>query len=66
MNSEKLINFYKYLETIKWDGSVCYYEGKYHAIINPKNNIGVAHGISETLDGALEECKKELQKLGNI
>lgn len=59
----KQIAFLNFAKTKKWDASLCVWNGKFIAILNPVNRKEVFQGESEvSIDEAMELCKKEVLK----
>ena len=59
----KQVAFLNYAKSKKWDASLCLYDGKYIAILNPTTDNKVFEGESEiSIGDAIDECKKELMK----
>lgn len=55
--------FFEYAKKKNWDASVCLYNGKYLAILNPVTEQYCIQGESLTsTSDAIDECKKELLK----
>jgi len=63
METNKQIAFLNYAKSKKWDASLCLFNGKYIAILNPVDVAKVYQGESEVSIGdAIDECKVELMK----
>lgn len=61
MQTNKQVAFLNYAKSKKWDASLCLYNGKYFAILNPVDDPKVFEGESEiSIGDAIDECKKKL------
>lgn len=61
METNKQVAFLNYAKKKKWDASLCMYDGKYLAILNPVNVNKCYEGESEiSIGDAIDECKKQL------
>lgn len=61
MQTNKQVEFLNYAKKKGWDASLCLYDGKYIAILNPVNVTKIYQGESEVSCGdAIDECKKKL------
>lgn len=59
----KQIAFLNFAKSKNWDASLCLYDGKFLAILNPVNDKGLIQGESDmTINEAIENCKSELLK----
>jgi len=59
----KQVSFLNYAKKKNWDASLCLFNGKYIAILNPVDVAKVYQGESKVSIGdAIDECKKELMK----
>lgn len=65
MMENKQVAFLNYAKSKGWDASLCLYDGKYIAILNPVTVNKIYEGESEVSIGeAIDNCKKELLKNG--
>lgn len=63
MEVNKQIAFLNYAKSKKWDASLCLYNGKYIAILNPVDDKTIYEGQSEiSIGDAIDICKQELIK----
>jgi len=59
----KQVAFLNYAKSKNWDASLCLYDGKYIAILNPVNDNYVLEGESEiSIGDAIDEVKNQLKK----
>lgn len=59
----KQVAFLEYAKKKGWDASLCVFNGRYLAIMNPVNIQKIYEGESkESIEDAMEKCKKELLK----
>lgn len=63
VSGNKQVAFLNYAKKKKWDASLCIYDGKYIAILNPVNKNRVFQAESEVSCGdAIDQCKEILME----
>jgi hypothetical protein len=57
------LRFFHYAKRNGWDASLCLFNNKFIAIINPVNEKKIFEGQSEiSIYDAMDECKKQMEK----
>jgi len=66
MNEElglRILNFFNFIYSQGWEGSICWFEDEFHVTVTCNGNI-YAYGQEPTLTASLDEVLKDLQKVG--
>jgi len=65
ITEDRILKFYRFLYEKNYDGSLCYYEGKFQAFINFKIDGKVlCSGEGKTPIDALNNLRDSLNKIG--
>jgi len=59
----RILNFFNFVYSQGWQGSICWFENEFHVTISCDGNI-YAYGQQLKLSDSLDECLQALQNVG--
>jgi hypothetical protein len=59
----RILNFFNFIYSKSWEGSICWHENEFHVTVTSGGNI-YAYGQRPTLTEALDEVLSDLRKGG--